>query len=284
MRAATEEMISVNGTALWTVRQGEGVPVVLCHGGPGGYDDLGPAAAMLEDLAAVHRYDQRGCGRSLQDLPYDLDTYLADLDGLRAHWGYATWVVGGHSWGANLALAYALRYPDRVAGLLYLCGTGIDDDWHQAYRVNRRARLSTDEWEQFQALRAKLKGAGELDPIQYKVLDAAYHRLYMFTDFADRRNIRSPAPEAPAGNHAVNELLNQEWKAFAATVSPEQLAALTCPALFVHGEADPRPSLSARRVAAAMPNATFVELEGVGHYAYLEEPYRLKHVLRGFLT
>lgn len=136
------------------------MPVILSHGGPGGYDDLEPAAAMIDDLATVHRYDQRGCGRSQQTPPYDLDTYLADLDGLRAHWGYSSWVVGGHSWGANLALAYTLRYPDKVSALLYLCGTGIDNDWHEAYRTNRWSRLSPEERERWTELRTRLRGPG----------------------------------------------------------------------------------------------------------------------------
>lgn len=254
---------------------------MLCHGGPGAYDDLGPAAAMIEDLATVHRYDQRGCGRSRRDLPYDLATYLADLDSLREHWGYDSWIVGGHSWGANLALAYALRYPHRVRGLLYICGTGIDDDWHEPYRANRRARLSDDEWEQLSELRAKLRGPAKENPAEYRALDAAYSLLYRYTDFADRRNVQPPPADAPSGNAAVNDLLNLAWKAYAATIKQEQLAALSCPALFVHGQADPRPPVSARRVAEAMPNARFVELEGVGHYAYLEEPERVRRALRG---
>ena len=36
-----EKIISVNGVELWTSIQGEGIPLVLCHGGPGGYDYLG---------------------------------------------------------------------------------------------------------------------------------------------------------------------------------------------------------------------------------------------------
>jgi proline iminopeptidase len=51
---------------------------------------------------------------------------VADLEALRAHWGLPTWVVGGHSFGATLALAYALTHPDRTRGLIYLSGTGVD--------------------------------------------------------------------------------------------------------------------------------------------------------------
>jgi pimeloyl-ACP methyl ester carboxylesterase len=36
---------------------------------------------------------------------------VADLEVLREALGHATWWVGGHSWGAELALRYALAYP-----------------------------------------------------------------------------------------------------------------------------------------------------------------------------
>jgi len=51
-------------TQLWTSTQGQGVPIVLNHGGPGGYDHLEPLAGLIDDVALVHRYDQRGSGRS----------------------------------------------------------------------------------------------------------------------------------------------------------------------------------------------------------------------------
>ena len=42
-----EEILQINGVRLWTAVQGEGIPMVLCHGGPGGYDYLGPVADMV---------------------------------------------------------------------------------------------------------------------------------------------------------------------------------------------------------------------------------------------
>ena len=110
---------------------------MLCHGGPGLYDYLEPVADMIDDFATVHRYDQRGCGRSQDKPPYDIATFVADLDAFRAHWGCDSWTVMGHSWGAELALMYALRHPEHVSRLVYLSGTGIDPAWHAEYRRNR---------------------------------------------------------------------------------------------------------------------------------------------------
>ena len=67
-----EQVLQINGVQLWTAVQGKGPPMVLCHGGPGGYDYLAPIADMTSDLCQVVRYDQRGSGRSQQVGPYDV--------------------------------------------------------------------------------------------------------------------------------------------------------------------------------------------------------------------
>jgi hypothetical protein len=62
--AQQSDVVAVNGARLWTALQGRGIPMVLCHGGPGGYDYLAPVAEMVGDDCLVLRYDQRGSGRS----------------------------------------------------------------------------------------------------------------------------------------------------------------------------------------------------------------------------
>src|SRR5215217_7967143 len=63
-----EETVEVDdGAGLWTVTEGDGPPVVLCHGGPGGTGTLAPLARVLVDRCRVHRYEQRACGRSCDD-------------------------------------------------------------------------------------------------------------------------------------------------------------------------------------------------------------------------
>ena len=128
------EQVEVGDVSFWTVTEGAGQPMVLCHGGPGLWDDLQPVAEAVKDLVTVHRYDQRGGGRSSDAPPYTVSNLVEDVEGLRTHWGYERWMVGGHSWGATLALAYAVRHPDRVTGLLYLSGTSLGWSWHAEYK------------------------------------------------------------------------------------------------------------------------------------------------------
>ncbi len=109
-----EEYVEADdGVRLWTATSGSGSPLVLCHGGPGLWDDQGPIVGMVSDLVTVHRWDQRGCGRSTGSGPYTVQRFVADLEDIREHFGHARWIVGGHSWGATLALRYAFAMKTR---------------------------------------------------------------------------------------------------------------------------------------------------------------------------
>ncbi len=139
-----ERIIQNGAAALWTCESGvpEAEACLLLSGGPGCCDYMEPVSRMLEDRMRVIRFEQRGCGRSTPDGRYDIDTAIRDLERVREALGIEAWTVGGHSWGANLALFYAMAHPARVKRLLYLAGNGLqrNREWSQAYHANLEAR------------------------------------------------------------------------------------------------------------------------------------------------
>lgn len=109
---------------------GHGPPLVLMHGGPGA--DLWSLAPFrrLADRFTLVFYDHRCNGRSV-GVPVESMTWenlTADPDALRAALGFERWAVLGHSFGGNVALEYALRYPARVSHLI-LMDSGGDTWW-----------------------------------------------------------------------------------------------------------------------------------------------------------
>src|SRR4051812_46456681 len=102
-----ERYLDNAGGQLWGVWTGRGVPLILCNGGPGCNDYLGPVAGMVEDICRVVRFEPRGCGRSDRDGRYDLGTSVEDVEFVRRAYGLDRVIVGGHSAGVDLALAYA---------------------------------------------------------------------------------------------------------------------------------------------------------------------------------
>ncbi len=99
----------------------EGVPVVFLHGGPG--SGCNPTQRRFFDPQhyRVILLDQRGCGRSTPQgevRENTTDDLVADIEALRNYLGIARWHVFGGSWGSTLALAYAVKYVDRLISLV----------------------------------------------------------------------------------------------------------------------------------------------------------------------
>ncbi len=98
-----------------------GIPVVFLHGGPG--SGASPAHRQFFDPSAyrIVIFDQRGAGRSTPHGCIDHNTtdhLINDLEQLRQTLGIDQWLVFGGSWGSTLALAYAIRHPERCLGLV----------------------------------------------------------------------------------------------------------------------------------------------------------------------
>ena len=279
----SERRVSANGISMWTAMQGDGAPVVLCHGGPGIYDYLGPVAAMIDDVATVHRYDQRGCGRSEDVGPYDVRTFVDDLDALRASWGYEAWTIVGHSWGATLALLYAMQYPERTARLVYMSGTGIDPAWHQAYRRNRQAKLLPADRERLRQLNEeRLTATGkELERVEDEASSLLSRtELYDVTRLGDvSRYDRYPI------NYSLNEALCAEMKQMEdAGGLGSRVSQIRAPTLVLDGEGDPRPRWARAQLAELIPTSKHTTIAGAGHEPWIEQPEATARVLRNFLV
>src|SRR5437588_6614366 len=118
----------------------DGKPAVVLHGGPG--SGCVPWYRRLFDPSAyrIVLFDQRNCGRSLPHASA-LDTSLssnttahliADIEQLRQHLNIDRWQVFGGSWGSTLALAYAVKYPERVTDMILFgvtTGRHKEIDW-----------------------------------------------------------------------------------------------------------------------------------------------------------
>jgi len=98
-----------------------GKPVFVLHGGPGG--GCHPNMRRLYDpqrfLIVLH--DQRGAGRSrpfAELRENNTQNLVSDIERLRRHLKLDRIRILGGSWGSTLALAYAEKHPEHVAGMV----------------------------------------------------------------------------------------------------------------------------------------------------------------------
>jgi proline iminopeptidase len=105
-----------------------GKPAVVLHGGPGQGSHPAMTRGFDPQLYKIILFDQRGCGRSLPhasapDTKMDLNTtwhLIRDMETLRDHLKVDRWLICGASWGSALALAYAIKFPERVTELVLM--------------------------------------------------------------------------------------------------------------------------------------------------------------------
>lgn len=147
------------------------LPTVFLHGGPGAglsYACLNSFDLSRHDLVL---FDQRGAGRSTPSAELDGNTtalLIEDLERIRTHFGFDSWMVAGGSWGSCLALAYAQAHPERVLALR-LHGIFLGRPEEVRWWFHGIASVFPDEWEHF-ASHVPADERGDL-------LTAFYHRL-----------------------------------------------------------------------------------------------------------
>ena len=121
---AVDREITVHGLRLaYREYAGEGRPLVLLHGVASNARIWLPVAPLLTPRFRVLAVDQRGHGQS--DKPssgYDFPSVVEDVREFVEALELELPVVAGHSWGGNVALEYAARHPEQVAGLVLVDG------------------------------------------------------------------------------------------------------------------------------------------------------------------
>jgi proline iminopeptidase len=277
-----ELVVGDDGCRLWTERVGDGDPVVLCHGGPGFWDTFEDLAGLLAGTATVVRWDQRGCGRSERRGPYAMARSVADLDAVRRHHRLARTALLGHSFGADLALRYAIAHPDLVTGLVYVSGTGIDPEatWHDEFDRNFRDRLGPQL-----AGGRELRARSPRSPAEERELAL----LQLSADVADRGRALEHAERLVTPFFGVNLDASREINAETRRQrrSGELLQAcqaLQVPTLIVDGAADLRPRRAVDSLEQALPQARRVVLHGAAHLPWVEDPAGFRSAVAGFLA
>ncbi|MFK7934664.1 MAG: prolyl aminopeptidase [Saprospiraceae bacterium] len=104
-----------------TLGEPSNTPILFLHGGPGAGFSEDEKEFFDPEKHYVIFFDQRGAGRSK---PFGsikentTDHLVEDINTILDYFQLETvWLFGG-SWGSTLALVYAIRYPQRVRGLI----------------------------------------------------------------------------------------------------------------------------------------------------------------------
>lgn len=246
----------VGGGRLFYVlsRGPEGAPVLVLLHGSGGSHLHWPAGLRRVEGAAVYALDLPGHGRSAGRARERVGDYAAVVAGFLDAVAIDRAVVVGHSLGGAIAMALALGFPERVAGLV-LVGTG--------------ARLRVTP--------------AILDSIR-EDLERAVDVIAQFAwgPGADRELVRR---EREMMLEAGPDVLYADFVACDTFDVMARLGEIVVPALVVVGDADRlTPVKYARYLADHIPQAELVVLEGAGHMVALERPSEVAEAVESFVA
>ena len=213
--------------------------IVLVHGAMDRSAGMLRLSRRLDEQWRVARYDRRGYGKSTpHDGPYDMAAQVCDLvaviGGRRA-------VIVGHSYGGNIALATAERHPSLVAGVVIYETPLSWEPW----------------WPGTTAGAVAIKAAG-----QPQEAAEAFMRRIIGVERWEALPERTRATRRAEGVALVEELADlrehQPWHA-------DQIQVPVLAGCGTRGAAHHRQGMEL--VAATVPGAELVLLEGCGHAA-----------------
>lgn len=223
---------------LVSVGPAAGRPLLVLHGGPGEtHHVLRPHLdALVSERRRVVYYDQRRLADHLR--------HVADVDAVRRALGHERIDVLGFSWGALLALLFALEHPQRVARMVLVSAPPL----HSGDREVIRARLA--EAAARPSVR-ELQGSSFVTRVAPAFFEPA--RALELTPVETREEC-ARAAQASLGQYDLR---------------PKLSSLRGVPALVVHGAADPIPSSIALETASLLGASSCI-LERSGHAPFVE--------------
>lgn len=270
-------------------------PLMIClHGFP---EYWAAWAGVMKALAAdffLVAPDQRGF--NLSSMPaaehsYRLRHMVADLASLADSLSPARpFVLAGHDWGASVAYAYAMAYPDRLSHLVIANGVHpvcfqraiLEDEKQQeaSQYINRlRAKdaetlLSQDQYRRLLRMIEGFSSVGFMDEAMRSAYREAWSKEGALTGMLNWYRA-SPLVVPAMGDKGASAMILE---------MPEEQFAIRVPHLVMWGEADQalRPSCL-QGLERFAPDLTVERVADAGHWILHEQPQRVAQAIRDFV-
>ncbi len=254
---------------------GSGPTLVMLAGGPGlSTAYIESPARHFSNANTVVLLDQRGTGCSSVS-PANAGTFTLakdrdDIEALRRELGLSNLRLFGHSWGGELAMAYASRYPSNVSLLVLSDSGGADSAFMRAFPKRiEQARTPAEK----RALRTLPAGSHE----GFRVYFEAYMYDPTKVDLA-LGNLSAPHYFDPTTNKLMTDDLMTTYHL------RSSLGAIRAPTLIVQGAEDPVGADTAADLHRLIPNSTLHTVARAGHFPWAEDPTAYYTIIDAFLA
>jgi proline iminopeptidase len=249
---------------------GQGAALLVLSGGPGfDCDYMEPVARELSSSNLTILVELRGTGRS-RPSPIDRQTVnlklvLADLEALRKSLQLDRWTLLGHSAGANLAMNYAIAFPEHVAALILADSGPVRQSLVGPISDNMFLRLTPEQ-----------SAAAKTAPSFQTMLPG-----YFYDRDKAQKWIAAFRPESYHDD--AGQLLAADEMAPGMDLRPA-LQKLRQPALVIAGRQDPMDPGMQYEIHLALKESRLVLLDRCGHFSWIEQPEGFYRAIREFLA
>lgn len=270
--------MKIRDVSLFVKVIGKGYPLVLMHGGPGADLHTLMSFRPLADRFILIFYDHRCNGRSTGAAEsMNFENLTADADALRQTLGFEKWAVLGHSFGGNVALEYALRYPQSISHLV-LVNSGADFRWPR--------EKAPEELE-------KRGFSPEIANLAHRHFNGQFEPNEMLPNLMKLGKAYNPHTGLSKMPHmlilGLQTKLRPEALIFAETHFlknwnvMDRLNEINVPTLVIAGAEDfVYPAEHQKELAAGLPNAHLALIERAGHNPHDEQTTEVIKVIRDF--
>jgi len=248
-------------------REGSGEPLLWITGFAISSEIFSPVIHTYAAQFDCIRYDSRGAGRSPAPWrPTSIPELAGDAVRLLDVLGLDSAHVYGLSMGGMVAQELAIRFPDRVRGLVL---GGTTHGGPRAVLPSPRIAAALGSRGAPAAVRAELVGRALFTP-----------------GFREREPAKVGAYLGLLGQHRTSARgLVSHLAASTYHDTRARLGRITAPTLVMHGASDElTPVANARLLAAGIPDATLAVIADAGHGYLLEQPERSHEAFTSWLT
>lgn len=278
--------IDVPGGPVWyrITGEGDGIPLLLLHGGPGGTSCGFSLLETLGEERPIVRYDQLGSGRSGRpdDMTlWEVDRFVEELHILRQTLGLEQMHLLGHSWGGALAAAYVIEKGTEGISSVILSSPLLSTQlWIEDANYLRR-QLPAD----VQQTLSEHEEAGTIDSEEYQAATGIFYERHIF---AGERTTRPDNCTGSARNSVIYEHM---WgpTEFYATGNlldfdvTARLHEIDVPVLFMAGEFDEARPERLAEFQALVPGSRLEIIADAAHASLSKKPQQYRQILQDFL-
>ena len=272
---------TINGIQMYYKMMGSGTPLLILHGGPG--LDHSYFLPQFAELAKDYRLlfiDQRSNGRTEapDSTRMNLSFFIEDIESVRKEFALGKLNLLGHSWGALIAMFYAVRYPENLNSMILMNPVSASSQGRDTANKLLQSRLTKqDSIDRAEIIKSEGFRSRTPDTMT-KLFRIAFRPSFHNKTLVDSITLLFQP------DYAKKSSMLRYMRGLLVYDIHQELSRIQCPTLILHGADDAIPLLTSRELQKQISGSQLVVLSNCGHFPYIDAPQEFFKSVRSFMS